>query len=872
MNDERNSELLIRAAAAYKGVVADPRASGPVAARLVAEARSAHDAEALVVALRAHAWSERARLANHRAKVLLDEAVRVADRRRLHGRLGEVLVTRAAVNLELGRPVTAQHDLDRAAPLLRGSSSAELELQQAALLQNIGRLAEAATVYRRVLADDRAPAAVRAIMANNLALIDAEHGDHDAALDRLSEAAALAAGVGPAVVALVAQSRGWVTVQAGRLTESLRLFDEAAGLYQAAGLSLGEHYLEHLDALVDLRLLTEAGEMAERAVQQFESNGVLLMGAEAQFRAAQVALVAGDHETAVAAAASAAERFRRQRRAPWAARAVALEVEARLRAGEVSAAQLATARRAAARLERLGIWSNAVEAHLTAGRVAMALARPAPAARSLHRAHELAGRGQVLVRLKGRVAAALAARVQRRDRGVLHHCRAGLTELMRHRAALPSMELRALASGHGAELGRLGLEVLLRTGPASRVLDWMERTRAAALFVVEPPATEGIEEDLAALRTVHAELAQAGRDGRGEPPELLARQAAIERRVRRATWERRAEAAVDGAAMSPADLRELLGGHVLVEYGALGGRLFAVVVDGRRTRLVELGPLDAVQRETDALLFALRRLARPGSDAALAAARASAGVGLRGLTELLLRPLGLPADAPLVVVPSSWSQRIPWSALHQAPVSVAPSATFWARTRQRRAPAGGDVLLVAGPDLAGATAEIKALSSLHERPTVLAPPASTVDAVVDALRGAALVHLACHGYLRSDNPTFSSLLLSDGPLTLHELDLRGIAPHRMILAACDSAAGVSYEGDEVLGFVSALMARGTAGIVASAIMVPDLEAVTLMHALHERLLGGATLADALHQARSATDRDEPGAFVNWCAFTAFGAA
>jgi CHAT domain-containing protein len=205
-------------------------------------------------------------------------------------------------------------------------------------------------------------------------------------------------------------------------------------------------------------------------------------------------------------------------------------------------------------------------------------------------------------------------------------------------------------------------------------------------------------------------------------------------------------------------------------------------------------------------------------------------------------------------------------------VSVAPSATFWARTRQRRAPTGGDVLLVAGPDLAGATAEIKALSSLHERPTVLAPPASTVDAVVDALRGAALVHLACHGYLRSDNPTFSSLLLSDGPLTVHELDLRGIAPHRMILAACDSAAGVSYEGDEVLGFVSALMARGTAGIVASAIMVPDLEAVTLMHALHERLLGGATLADALHQARSATDRDEHGAFVNWCAFTAFGAA
>jgi CHAT domain-containing protein len=155
---------------------------------------------------------------------------------------------------------------------------------------------------------------------------------------------------------------------------------------------------------------------------------------------------------------------------------------------------------------------------------------------------------------------------------------------------------------------------------------------------------------------------------------------------------------------------------------------------------------------------------------------------------------------------------------------------------------------------------------------VLVPPASTIGAVATALDGARLAHLACHGRLRSDNPMFSSLLLSDGPLTVHELHLRGIAPSRMILAACDSGADVAYEGEEMLGFVSALIARGTAAVVASPVLVPDLEAVPLMSSLHRLVAGGATFADALHGARAGIDREQPSGFVTWCAFSAFGGA
>ena len=90
--------------------------------------------------------------------------------------------------------------------------------------------------------------------------------------------------------------------------------------------------------------------------------------------------------------------------------------------------------------------------------------------------------------------------------------------------------------------------------------------------------------------------------------------------------------------------------------------------------------------------------------------------------------------------------------------------------------------------------------------------------------------------------------------------------------SCESGSQVSYAGNEVLGFVSALLARGTAAILASAAAVPDVPAVGLMTAVHRHLGDGSTLARALHQARQSQDTDDPGSFVNWCTFNAHGAA
>jgi tetratricopeptide (TPR) repeat protein len=882
VSTESPGGLLIRARQAFQDVTADPDRFHDAAEALVGEARLARQPDALALALRALAWADKARLDDQSAIRLLDEACRVARRHHLDRTLADLLMSRAAVRQELGRLMAARADLRAAAGLVTGPQTAELDFHRAVLLHNGGRLPAAAEIYHRLLADPRVGSWRKAVCATNLALIEAEQGRYGPALRRLDQIPG-AAVIGPELFASVTENRAWVTVQSGRFAEGLRIFEEAARAFRAARLPLGEHYIEYADTLMELRLLPEATAAARRAVTELSAAGVPLMAADAQLRVARLALLAGEHAEAVTAAAAAAAAFRRQTRATWRARAVIVAAEARLRSGAATDTDLRRSRAAAQLLARTGTTSAAVQGFLVTGRLASSLGLRRQAITALTTARLLARRTSVLVRLRGHVASALAAGLRGRDREALAYCRRGLADLSSHRDRLPSVELRALASGHGAELGRIGLDVVVRDGSPARVLNWMERSRAAALLAVEPPAFAEISADLASLRAVHARL--RGNGGQGAAPavaaarragQLPAEQAAIEQRIRQATWRGGPAAGPSAAPVTAAALHERLTGRVLVAYGALHDDLVAVIMGPRRRRMAALGSLRLARQQLRALLFALRQLAQPRPPAQHAAARMSADLRIRRLAELLVAPLAVSPDAELVVVPLPGLDGTPWAALHGGPVSLAPSATFWARTADaadsRPARRSQAVTLVAGPELPGAIEEVESLARLHAAARRITPPASTADAVADALADADLAHLACHGMLRSDNPMFSSLMLSDGPMTVQELYSRGLAPHRLVLASCESGTQASYAGDEVLGFVGALLARGTAGVLASAAVVPDVPAVDLMTSVHRHLAGGSTLARALHAARAAQDTDDPGSFVNWCTFNAHGAA
>ena len=90
-----------------------------------------------------------------------------------------------------------------------------------------------------------------------------------------------------------------------------------------------------------------------------------------------------------------------------------------------------------------------------------------------------------------------------------------------------------------------------------------------------------------------------------------------------------------------------------------------------------------------------------------------------------------------------------------------------------------------------------------------------------------------------------------------------------MLSACESGVLAPVGAGELLGLVSALLAIGTAGVVASVAVVNDEATVDVMVDVHARLDDGADLADALLAARTATAHDATLA-ATAASFTAMG--
>jgi CHAT domain-containing protein len=185
----------------------------------------------------------------------------------------------------------------------------------------------------------------------------------------------------------------------------------------------------------------------------------------------------------------------------------------------------------------------------------------------------------------------------------------------------------------------------------------------------------------------------------------------------------------------------------------------------------------------------------------------------------------------------------------------------------------GSVVLVRGPHLASEGAEVPQLAADYaagREPVVLGSGTATVARVLTAIDGARLVHIAAHGTFRPDSPLFSSLSLDDGPLTVYDLERLRRGPRYLVLSSCDSGVIAPAGANELLGLASSLIPLGTVAIVASVVPVNDAAAVPLMLALHRELRRGASLAEALRDARQGSESDPVAAATAW-SFVCLGA-
>ena len=613
--------------------------------------------------------------------------------------------------------------------------------------------------------------------------------------------------------------------------------------------------MDRCDFALSMGLATEAIAAAEQAVTEFEQARQPADVAEARLLLAQSALLSGEPVRARAAADESARAFAEQRRPRWAVVARYTGLLARL-AGAVDRVPAQEVVRAANALQRAGWATWAVDARLIAGRMELGYGHTTTGRRQLRFVSRWRTRGTARQRAQGWHAEALLRMSTGDRRGAHRAVLRGLAILREHHSLLGATDLRASAAGSLTDLAQLGLKIAVEGRPHT-VLAAAERVRAAHLLrrPVRPPGDDLLARDLADLRHVGAELRKAVASGR-PTEDLRRRRVVLERAVRD-----RCRLAEDNrhTTVSPPGTRALterLGECALIEYVQVDDDLLALTLVAGRLRLHRLGQLAPLHRELRALPFLLRRLAlRTGPATSLQAAALGAEHAARTLDDALIRPLlAHIGDRSLVVVPSSGLEALCWSLLpscRQRPLSVAPSATLWHRAVVRdRASAGGPVVLVAGPGLPGANVEIQLLASLYPDPGALVGDAATVQRVTAALDGAHVAHLATHGTLRSDNPQFSCLELSDGPLTVYDLEQLACAPRYVLLSACDTGRGSVLPGGAVLGLVGAFLALGTTALIASVLPVSDPDLPRLMVDLHVGLRSGQGPAAALAAAQS----------------------
>jgi tetratricopeptide (TPR) repeat protein len=770
-----------------------------------------------------------------------------------------------------GRTADGLAAFERAVQGSSGAPAARVRFLRAGMLWSVGRYPAALEDLRHaVTVLSRAGDTLWAARALNVrGLVHASTGLPDRADADFVAAERLFAQTSQEFEAVyMVLNRALVAFGSGDLPAALALLDEAAARFRPFGVPLPALSTDRCAVLLAAGLFSDALAEADAAVRDFEQvRGRVPKRAELLLMAANCALAAGRPRVALDRAQAAYRLFRSQQSAWWKAQSALVVARARYAADEASASLLHEVNRAAVRLEGLGA-SEAVDAHLLAGRVALDLGRRGDAGRHLAAAARHRWRGAARSRASGWLGAALRAEVSGDSRALFAACRRGLEVMEEHWLSFGASELRAQATAHGAELAALAQRHAAGAGRPRLLLTWSERWRATALAVpaVRPTGDPELNADLAALRQVTAALEQARQ--KGMPTATLQQeQLRLEGMVRARALRARRDPASGRGLVSIGELLDTLGSARLIQLTDIDGVLHVLVCGAGQVRQFTAGHTKDAARTADFARFALRRMARsrPADEARgrpaddLGSALAILTAAGPALQEALLGPavrhLG---GGPVVIVPPGKFHSLPWAllpALQDRVVSVAPSATAWLRAHTAAAPQRRHVVLARGPDLATEGAEVPVAARLYDDVTVLEGDNATAKQVLDALDGAWLAHIAAHGSFRADSPLFSSLRMQDGPVTVYDFEQLRRAPHRLILSSCDSGVVAAAGADELLGLVSSLLPLGTTGIIAGVVPLNDHAVVPVMADLHRHVRAGRTLAEALHAVRRAFAAD-----------------
>lgn len=823
---------------------------------------------------------------------------------------------------------------DRLAAARVGQNLGSLHMRQEAYAQAARHYREAAVLFARARQRELS------VMAD-IGLADAltAQGDLDEARRIYARADMRARAHGLALPqALVQESAGLLDLARGHYRDALAGLEGARAAYQ--GLDMPQHLAiaekQLADAYAQLRLWPEALRLYAEAGQQFDQ---LSMPYEQAWTRAQIGRTLarqGRVDEAQGHLAAAALAFASQDNPVGMASVALAEAEGRLAGpGAAEPGVEALARTAIAGFERAGQADGAAQSELALARCLLAQGRLVEAQAGfvalLARADE---HGLPRLQVPARDGLGQVAWARGDIDGAQAAFEAASTAAEDLRRALPGDELRSAFLGEARSpdqgLLRVALARAQAAGPAPSAL---RAAHASVLAALERLQARSLADHLArqaAPQAGHAPTVAAADDALrqrlqwlyqrtqrldlDEPPPagLVEERQRLEARLlenaRRERLREQASPAADATAAAgplpsgpPAPqlldqlAQALPADAALLRFAELDGHWLALGVTARSSQLwPQLTDAPGLQADLRALRFQLESLRVGEAPMArhLPVLTRRAEARLQALHARLWAPLApwLAAQGVrrLLLVPQGALASLPFAALHapgEPPVGQTHELALAYSAKValnglvlRPAPARQALVLSESTRLPYADAEARAVAAVHGCTAWVGPEASKARLRTGAPT-ADLIHLACHGQFRSDNPMFSALHLADAPLTVEAVGRLALRPATVVLSACDTAAHDqgAAQGDEMLGLVRAFQQAGAARVVASLWPVDDAVTAAFMARFHQILRAAgqldpqapATPARALQQAQAALRQSHPHP-AHWAAFVVHG--
>jgi tetratricopeptide (TPR) repeat protein len=661
---------------------------------------------------------------------------------------------------------------------------------------------------------------------------------------------------------------GDIALLVGDIPGALAHYEDAVRIFRPLAPSLvARTQLDQARALLAAGLSEEAARHLDEALPVLREQRLGQDIAEAEVARAAAALLDGDRELARRSAGSAHRRFVRRGNTSWAEVAALTKLRTEADATLAGLSTSATTNKAVALAERLtsaGLTDEAAMARMLGVRLALRRGAVDLAEQLLGQVPAAGKIAPIDHKVMLRLCRAELAIARGQNRSALAQAKAGFDELGAARDRMGGLDLVCGTAVHGIELARRTLGLVLdgasTDADARRLLAWQERTRAQVYRYEPMPSIDDPElaSRVAELRTV-LRMVQQARLERRPVTQFEQRAVALQREVNRLGWHT-SRWGKPRPVSSPGEIIEQLGDRALISFAGPDDDLAAVVVAGGRTKLVRFGAKDQVLETAKQLHADLDALAPDELIAPLVTAVSQSALRrIQRLDDLLFGPDGIPAallgDRELVVVPFGGLYSVPWESLPSLrgrAVSVAPSATAWVSARETT-PADGPVVLVRGPDLPTSATELDQLRQVYPDAIVLDGERATTGAVLSAMDGAKLVHIAAHGTHESANAMFSRLELFDGGLLAHEVARLQRPPAHIVLAACELALSHIRPGDEPLGFAGAMLASGSRTVVAAVNRVGHRSAALTMTDYHRRLANKPVADLAVDLADTMTD-------------------